>query len=78
MKPFNRMIKQFPQCAFLNEDGKRCRRHSAIQHDLHLESELYNYPAWVRVNLCPEHFIHFRGTFLRERKEKIGVYKTRS
>jgi hypothetical protein len=53
--------KLFPQCTFLDADGKRCRQRSAIQMNLHLENELYNYPAWVRVNLCPKHFMHFGG-----------------
>lgn len=49
------------QCAFLNKDGKRCRVKSAMKDRLVLNSEYYNYPAWVEVNLCPKHFFHFRS-----------------
>lgn len=62
-------IKKFPQCAFLDEDGKRCRCRSAIKHQLHLENELYNYPRWVEVNLCSEHFLHLGGDFLNRTKK---------
>ena len=38
------------------ENGNmRCRKHSAITAKLRLDNELYKQPAWVEVNLCPEH-----------------------
>jgi hypothetical protein len=49
------------QCAFLDGDGKRCRKKSAIKLRLHLNPEIYDYPRWVEVNLCIDHFLHFGG-----------------
>ena len=54
--------KLFPQCTFLYEDGKRCRKRSAIKLRVHLSS-MYQYPAWVEINLCPVHYTHFDGKF---------------
>ena len=67
-----KMKKIFPQCNYLDEDGKRCRARSAITSDLHLENELYEYPRWVRVNLCPEHFLHYGGQFIGGKKTKTN------
>lgn len=61
-------LSPLKQCCFLNQDGKRCRVRSAIKMRLHLDGELYNYPSWVEVNLCAEHFFHFGGS-LRPNKE---------
>ena len=59
-----------PQCSYLDENGKRCRRRSGIKKKLHLDVEIYEYPRWVEVNLCPQHFIHFGGDFNPKRKSK--------
>lgn len=52
-----------PRCNFVSSEGKRCRVRSAIKHRVHLDQELYDYPAWVEVSLCPEHFVHLGGKF---------------
>lgn len=59
-----------PQCCFLDESGKRCRKHSALKLDLHLDGELYKYPRWVMVNLCPEHFLQFGGSFKPKKRNE--------
>jgi len=58
-----------PQCTFLDEDGKRCRCRSAIKHRVHLNNEMYDYPAWVEINLCVKHFLHFGGKFINKLKQ---------
>lgn len=60
-----------PQCSFINEGGKRCRVRSAIKNRLHLDGELYDYPSWVEVNLCPEHHLHFGGDFKPKKDTRI-------
>lgn len=57
-------LNDFPRCAALDGDGKRCRKHSGIQIDYHGDSELYAaWPSrgkavtWVRINLCIDHAI---------------------
>lgn len=61
-------LKPLPQCCFLDGDGKRCRKKSAIKNRLHLDN-MYKYPAWVEVNLCPEHHLHFGGGFAPKKKK---------
>lgn len=60
---------KLPQCSYLNNEGKRCRRRSALRLNLHLESELYDYPNWVQVNLCIEHYSYYGGDFRRPLKQ---------
>ena len=55
------MNSKMKQCAFINSEGGRCRKKSAIKLRLFLNPELYDYPHWVEVNLCPVHFTHFSG-----------------
>ncbi len=62
--------KIYPQCNFLDDKEKRCKKRSALQLSLHLDSELYELPAWLKVNLCPEHYIHFGGTFLKQKDKQ--------
>jgi len=51
------------QCAFLHENGKRCKKKSITKLKLHLENKFYKYPVWVEVNLCSVHYVHFGGKF---------------
>ncbi len=62
------MKKTLPQCTYLDENGKRCRKRFAIKHRVHLDNEIYSYPCWVEINLCPEHFLHLGGSFLNKKK----------
>lgn len=57
-------LNDFPRCAALDGDGKRCRKQSGIEVDYHGDNEIYDWsPAqgkpvrWVRINLCIEHAI---------------------
>lgn len=52
-------LKEQPRCNYLNQDGKRCRRRSGIVLRVHLEPELYKFPTWVEINLCPEHLAKY-------------------
>ena len=61
-------MKTLPRCTYLDENGKRCRKRSALKLRLHLDNEIYKYPRWVEVNLCIEHFIHLGGDFKKEKK----------
>ena len=65
--------KNLPQCTYVNSNGKRCRKHSAIKHRVFLDSELYNnyaYANCVETNLCVEHFLAFGGEFNNKSKIK--------
>lgn len=64
------MKKELPRCNFLNGYGIRCRRKSAIEFDFHGNYEFYNYPSWVRVNLCIEHAVYFGYDFTAPRKNR--------
>jgi len=66
------MENKLPRCNALDSDGKRCRRHSAIEHDYHGDGEIYRFRqgggkevTWVRVNLCIEHAIGVGHDFLK-------------
>ena len=56
--------KILPRCNALDDDGKRCRKHSAIEVKYHGSDELYKLREghgievhWVKVNFCIEHAI---------------------
>jgi hypothetical protein len=59
------MNEKLKQCAHVDEDGNRCRKKTALKLRLHLDGR-YKYPAWVEVNLCIEHHLHFGGSFKKE------------
>ncbi len=46
--------KLLPRCSFLDDNLKRCRKHSAIKHRIVLDTEIYA-TQWVEVNLCIDH-----------------------
>lgn len=69
LKQMSNPKTELPRCNFLTMDAKRCRRHSAIKHRVHLDQELYDLPAYVEVNLCAEHFIHLGGSFKPKSKK---------
>lgn len=59
-------LNEFPRCAALDGDGKRCRKHSGIELKYHGDGEIYhrlsdNNVTWVLVNLCVSHFIAAGG-----------------
>ena len=65
-------VKKMPRCNALDSNGKRCRKHSAIEHDYHGNSELYQLldnkgieVHWVRINLCIDHAIGVNHSFLK-------------
>ena len=47
------------QCAYLDGDGARCKNLSETSANLYLDSEIYDSPRWVDVNLCLEHAQHY-------------------
>lgn len=57
-------LVDFPRCNALDDDGRRCRKHSGIEAEYHGSSELYKGRGttgtevhWVAVNLCIDHAI---------------------
>lgn len=67
----NKKIK-LPRCNALDDDGKRCRKHSAIEFDYHGSGELYRLTGhggtevhWVRINVCVQHAIGVGTNFLK-------------
>lgn len=56
-------LNDFPRCNALDNDGRRCKKHSGIEFDYHGDGELYRQFSdkkevhWVRINLCPDHAI---------------------
>ena len=70
------MNKEMKQCAFLSSEGKRCRKRSALKLQVHLDSEIYDYPSWVEVNLCAEHFTHYGGSFNPSKQQKITKHRS--
>ena len=63
------MKTTLPRCNFLDANGKRCRVHSALELEFHGDGEIYN-SAWVKVNLCPEHYVFLGGSFKPKQNEK--------
>ncbi len=66
-------LTDFPRCNALDQDGKRCRSHSAIEHEYHGDSEIYrqfneNDVTWVKVNFCVKHAIAVGHDFLKKLK----------
>lgn len=64
---------KLPRCAALDEDGKRCRSHSAIEENYFGNPEHYNYSHnggievhWVKINLCVKHAIGVGHNFLKK------------
>ena len=66
--------KLYPQCAFLDGDGKRCRSRSAIKGRVHLDNEIYS-NAWVEVNLCPDHYISYGFSFFPKSRKPTKIKK---
>ena len=56
--------KQLPRCAFLDDNMKRCRKRSAIKHQVFLDNEIYGSNA-VEVNLCIDHAVLLRKDFTK-------------
>lgn len=52
------------RCAFLNKDGRQCKKEGKKKYNYHGESELYsdiydeNKAHWVRVFFCEKHNIN--------------------
>ncbi len=66
-KNMKKRKNNLPQCNYLDENGKRCRRRSGIKEKLFLDVEIYESPGWVEVNLCPQHFTQLGGDFNKKR-----------
>ena len=59
-------LNQLPRCAFVNENNKRCRKHSAIKHRVYLDESIYGINHCVEINLCVEHALLLGKDFLKE------------
>ena len=66
-------IEKLPRCNAMDFNGKRCRKHSAIEHDYHGDPEIYQFRHnkgvevyWVRINLCIEHALGVGHSFLKK------------
>lgn len=67
-------LKKFPHCNALDEDGKRCRKHSAIETHYFGASEHYRQTGgrgievhWVKINVCIEHAMGIGYDFLKKK-----------
>lgn len=55
-------MEELPRCAALDDEGKRCRARSGIEHHYFGNPEHYrngheNDVTWVRINLCIKHAV---------------------
>lgn len=63
------MKKEIKRCNALDNDGKQCRKKSALTMEYFGDHEHY-YPynekvvTWVKVNFCVEHFIGTGGKII--------------
>ena len=67
------MNSKLSQCCYLDKNGKRCRKRSALKLQVHLDGEMYYsfiYATWVEVNLCVEHYVGYGGTFTKKGVKK--------
>lgn len=62
--------KVLPRCNALDDDGKRCRKRSAIEHDYFGSNRYYGYGSveWVRINVCIDHAMKVGHDFTKPRK----------
>lgn len=43
------------RCSQLDQNGRQCRNQGEFGCKYHGDSEIYNYPRWVRVVFCAKH-----------------------
>lgn len=64
--------REMPRCNALDDNGRRCKKHSFIEHDYHGD-DVYKLRGgsgtevhWVRINLCIDHAIEVGHDFTKK------------